>query len=110
MTSDHIKRMIPLTGDNIKRLSLYLKIKFIPLLYVSKVLRIFAETYYSQEVMAQAMDLSYDEAFSFGQAFWNDAESEIHLSLVAVDENGETSFVFLNILPRTSRISTNVAW
>ena len=59
-----------------------------------KVLKIFAETYYSQEVMAQAMDLSYDEAFSFGQAFWNDAETEIELSLVAVDENGNIVICF----------------
>ncbi len=50
--------------------------------------------------MAQAIDLSYDEAFSFGQAFWNDAETEIDLSLVAVDENGnliKTSFAFLTL-------------
>ncbi len=51
--------------------------------------------------MAQAIDLSYDEAFCFGLAFWNDAETEIDLSLVAVDENGKlikTSFAFLTFL------------
>ena len=40
------------------------------------------------EVLAQAMDLNYEECFGFGQAFWNDAEEEIHLSLVAVDQKG----------------------
>jgi hypothetical protein len=51
-------------------------------------MKIFADTYYSQEVMAQSVDASYDDAFDFGIAFWNDAAEEIHLSLVAVDKNG----------------------
>jgi len=53
-----------------------------------QVMKIFADTYYSQEVMAQSVDASYDDAFDFGIAFWNDAAEEIHLSLVAVDKNG----------------------
>ena len=50
---------------------------------------IFAETYFGQEVLAQSVDATYYDTHSFGVAFWNDAAEEIHLSLVAVDENGE---------------------
>ena len=38
--------------------------------------------------MAQSVDASYDDTFSFGVAFWNDAEEELNLSIVAVDEYG----------------------
>ena len=60
-----------------------------------QVLKIFADTYYSQEVMAQAVDASYDDTVNFGLAFWNDAVEELHLSLVAVDENGAKRRKFL---------------
>ena len=41
------------------------------------------------EVMAQAVDLNYEECLGFGQSFIIDAEEEIHLSLVAVDASGK---------------------
>jgi len=40
--------------------------------------------------MAQAVDASYDDTMNFGVAFWNDAIEEIDLSIVAVDEDGES--------------------
>ena len=42
--------------------------------------------------MAQSVEASYDDTFSFGIAFWNDTEEELHLSIVAVDENGFNYF------------------
>jgi hypothetical protein len=45
MKSDHIKRMIALTGDNIKRLSLYLTLGSGEGVYeVSHILLLFSET------------------------------------------------------------------
>jgi hypothetical protein len=52
------------------------------------VTKIFADTYYSQGVLAQALDISYNDALNFATALWTNDAQEVHLSLVGVDKKG----------------------